>query len=61
VSHTSYPEYTSWRAIKRAGFGEALAELQQAVKGKPGAPVGNQNASKGNNAARCAALNDKSI
>jgi hypothetical protein len=39
-------------------WSQAQAQLQEAVKGKPGAPAGNQNASKGNNAARCAALND---
>jgi hypothetical protein len=32
--------------IKRAGFGEALAELQEAVKGEPGGQSGNSNASK---------------
>jgi hypothetical protein len=35
-----------------------MSQLQEAVKGKPGAPVGNQNASKGNNPPRCGGLND---
>lgn len=42
-------------------WSQAQAQLQEAVKGKPGAPVGNQNASKENNAARRAALNDPTL
>jgi hypothetical protein len=39
-------------------WGQAQAQLQEAVKTGRGAPVGNQNASKGNNAPHRGALND---
>lgn len=42
-------------------WAQAQAQLQEAVKGRPGAPVGNQNASKENNAAQRAALNDPTL